>query len=87
MPGCPTFSFGNVTGEVWTCLLGEARRLGVPVPQDASGTVSAQGATVEWRWDEAAATLSVTFTQIPPWIDCGTIQSRLSQAVRACGGR
>jgi hypothetical protein len=86
MPGCPTITLNGVTQEVWDCLKAEARRIGVPVPANGSGTASAQGATAEYQWDAASGTLSITFTQIPQWIDCGSIEQRLRQAVRSCGG-
>lgn len=87
MPGCPTITLPGVTPQVWDCLKGEARRIGVPVPHDGSGTVSAQGASAEYRWDEAGGTLEITFTQVPQWIECGSIAARLREVVRTCGGR
>ncbi len=86
MPGCPTIFMNGVTQDVWDCLKAEARRIGVPVPTDGSGTVSAQGAIAKYEWDEAAGRLSVTFTELPGWIDCGTVEARIRQAVRGCGG-
>jgi hypothetical protein len=86
MPGCPTITLPGVTQEVWDCLKAEARRIGVPVPGNGSGTASAQGATAEYRWDAETGTLTVTFTQIPPWIDCSSIEQRLRMAVHNCGG-
>ncbi|HEU4557654.1 MAG TPA: hypothetical protein VFS20_07380 [Longimicrobium sp.] len=87
MPGCPPITINGVTQQVWDCLKGEARRIGVPVPTGNSGSASAQGATAEYEWDEANGTLSVTFTQLPQWIDCGTVEMRIRQAVRFCGGQ
>jgi YD repeat-containing protein len=86
MPGCPTITLNGVTQQVWDRMLAEARRSGVPVPADGSGTVSAQGATAEYAWDAASATLTVTFTWKPTWIECASIEQQLRQAVRACGG-
>jgi len=85
MPGCPTIFMNGVTQAVWECLKGEARRIGVPVPADASGTVSAQGAMARYEWDEASGRLSVTFTQLPPWVDCGSVEMRIRAAARSCG--
>jgi hypothetical protein len=49
--------------------------------------VSAQGASAEYRWDQASGTLEITFTQIPQWIDCASIAARLREVVRNCGGQ
>lgn len=87
MPGCPTIFMNGVTHAAWECLKGEARRIGVPTQEvDASGTISAQGATAKYEWDAASGRLSVTFTQLPQWIDCGTVEARIRAVVRGCGG-
>jgi hypothetical protein len=79
-------SFTGVTQEVWDRLKAEARRIGVPIPNGDSGTASAQGAAAEFSHDAAAGTLTITFTQLPGWIDCASIAVRLREVVRSCGG-
>jgi len=86
MPGCPTIHLTGVSPQVWERLKGEARRIGVPVPTADSGSATAQGAHAEYRWDAAAQTLDVTFTELPQWIDCASVERRLREAVRASGG-
>ena len=87
MPGCPTITLQGVTRTAWDGLKAEARRIGVSLPADDAGSVAAHGAGAGYRWSEATATLEVTFTDLPQWIDCGSVERRLRDAVRACGGR
>lgn len=85
---CPTMTFHDVDRRVWDCLRQAARaRIGIDLADQPSGTASGLGATVEWSWDEGAATLTLTVRQKPDWIDCAAIDGNFRQAVRACGGR
>ena len=86
MPPCPTITLHGVTQDVWDCLKAEARRIGVPVPTSESGSASAQGASARYEWNPQSGTLTVTFTEIPAWIDCSSIEQRLRMAVHNCGG-
>jgi hypothetical protein len=87
MPGCPTITLQGVTRTAWDSLKAEARRMGVTVPADGDGSASAHGASAGYRWDEASGTLEITLAELPQWIDCGSVERRLREAVRACGGR
>ncbi|HET7234789.1 MAG TPA: hypothetical protein VFJ16_32545 [Longimicrobium sp.] len=84
MPGCPTIILPGVTPQVWECLKAQARRFGLPVPENGSGTVTAQGASAEYRWDEDTGTLEITFAELPQWVDCASVAVRLREAVRSC---
>lgn len=86
MAGCAPISFNGVTPQVWDRLRAEARRMCVEVPDAPRGSVSAQGALARYQRDLDAGTLTVTFTQVPIWIDCASVVQRLRDAVRACGG-
>jgi hypothetical protein len=84
---CPTMTFEGITQREWDCLRGEARRRGIPFPEGNDGSVSAHGASADYRWTPDNSRLTVTFTQKPDWIDCPTIERELRQAVRICGGQ
>lgn len=82
---CPALTLTGVTREVWTCLRQRAAGLGVTLPAGDSGSVRHPDADADYAWDEAAGTLSVTFTRTPTWIGCGAIESRVRQAAAGCG--
>lgn len=82
---CPTMSFSGVTREVFECLGREAASMGFPVPQGASGRVAYHSVEAEYRWGEGEATLEITVTRSPGWLDCAAVESRVRQAMRGCG--
>lgn len=82
---CPTMSFSGVTREVYDCLAEQAASMGFPAPQGASGRVAFLSVEAEYRWEEGKATLAITITRSPDWLDCSMVESRVRQAVRGCG--
>jgi hypothetical protein len=82
---CPTITLSGVTPPVWECIRKRASSLGVTVPPGDSGTINALEAVVEYAWDEAAASLSLTVVRRPGWIPCELIESRVRQAASGCG--
>ena len=84
MPGCPPITFDGVTQEAWDCLKSRALGVGVRIEGD-SGSVSAQGLTIEIRRDARASTLTVTVTKAPAGVPCDDIARKLREAVAVCG--
>jgi hypothetical protein len=78
-------SFSGVTREVYDCLVRQAASMGFPAPQGASGRVAYHSVEAEYRWDEDEATLEITITRSPGWLDCAMVESRVRQAMRGCG--
>ncbi len=85
---CETVTMTGVTGDVWECLLREARLRGggIPIPTGTAGVVTAHGFTVRYDWSMDDFLLRVTVEQKPPFVDCAHIATRLRQIVRSCGG-
>ena len=84
---CPTFTLSGVTPAAWECIRQRAVSLGITVPADDSGTVRHPEAEVEYAWDRAAGSLSLTVVRSPTWIGCELIESRVRQAAAGCGVR
>jgi hypothetical protein len=82
---CPTFTLSGVTRPVWECIQQRASSLGIRIPPGDSGTLHPPEAEVEYAWDEAGESLSITLTRKPGWISCELIESRVRQAVAGCG--
>jgi hypothetical protein len=82
----PPITLRGITGDAWDCLRDRARSMGISFPPSAAGTVNHPEGDADYAWDEAAGTLSVTFTRTPSWISCGDIESRMRHAVGLCGG-
>ena len=82
---CPTMSFSGVTREVYDCLVKQAASMGFPAPQGPSGRVAYHSVEAEYRWEEGEATLEITITRSPDWLDCSMVESRVRQAMRGCG--
>ena len=82
---CPTFTLTGVTETVWECVRKRVEALGVAVPPEDRGSVHHKLVDVDYAWDPAAATLSITFTRSPRWIGCGALAARVRKAAAACG--
>ena len=83
--GCPTITLSGVTSAVWQCIRQRAASFGITVPPGDSGTLDHPEAEVEYAWDEAAGSLTLTVVRKPAWIACELIESRVRQAASACG--
>jgi hypothetical protein len=82
---CPTMSFNGITREVYDCLVKQAGTMGFPAPQSPSGRVAYHSVEADYRWEESEGTLEITITRAPDWLDCSMVESRVRQAMRACG--
>lgn len=83
---CPTMSFSGVTREVYDCLMRQAASMGFPTPQGPQGRVAYHSIEAEYRWDESEATLEITVSRSPEWLDCGMVEARVRQTIGGCGG-
>ncbi len=82
---CPTITLSGVTSAVWQCIRRRATAFGITIPPGDSGTLTHLEAEVEYAWDEAGESLTLTVVRKPAWIACELIESRVRQAASGCG--
>jgi hypothetical protein len=87
---CTTVTFHGVTANVFQCLKEKLKQYGAKVPPGPDGTITGHemgiSITGQFHWDEQAATLTITITDKPFFLPCGTISGAIHNAVHDCGG-
>ncbi len=84
--GCNKVIYHGVTSGVFECLKKKLENAGIHVPSGHSGQISGHGVTAKFSWDEGAATLSITITELPWYVSCGMATGRIHDQIQQCGG-
>ena len=85
MGGCDSVTYHNVTQNVFNCLKKKLENAGIKVPAGNEGEIEGYGVKGNFKWD-GTANITVTVTDKPLILPCGTIMGILNDAVHACGG-
>jgi hypothetical protein len=80
---CAAQVFGSVTVEQFGCIVAKAAADGINIVGNA-GEMTHSGFTVNWRFDPAAATLTIQCTGHPFIVSCGTVNGRIHDIVDGC---
>jgi YD repeat-containing protein len=81
---CPALTYGPVTRAAVVRLTAAALAdYGVTIAADA-GTVTQDGFSIQWSYDEASQVLTVTCTDSPWWASCDEIAGVISAEVGKC---
>jgi len=84
--GCPPVVFNNVDANAWNCLKQKgtdyATTHSYPLPAlNDAGSINHMGFAAQWAYDPAAKTLTITCTQHPFLIGCGTINGQIQSGI------
>jgi hypothetical protein len=90
MASCPSVVFQNVDDNAWACLKTKAAAYAtaknVTLPAlNPSGSASHMGFSATWAWDQNAKTLTITCTDHPFIIGCGTILAQIHSGIAGTG--
>lgn len=80
MPACPPQRFDDVSPQGWERLKESAAAAGISLGSDA-GTVSKSGFTVEWSYDSADRSLTITCTKAPFFLKCETVNAKIRDLI------
>jgi len=61
------------------------KEAGIPVPPENEGDMEGHGVKVHFKWD-GSANLTITITDKPWYVSCGTIIGQIHAFVQSCGG-
>lgn len=83
--GCNPITFHNVTPSVFACMKNKLTEAGIPVPPGNEGDMQGQGVKAHFKWD-GVANLTITVTDKPWIVSCGTVIGKIQDFVHSCGG-
>lgn len=83
--GCNPVTYHNVTPNVFICMKSKLAAAGIPVPPGNEGDMQGQGVKAHFSWD-GASTLTITITDKPWIVSCGTVIGKIQDFVHSCGG-
>ena len=85
MGGCDTVTFRSVTPEVFECMKNKLAEKGINVPPGNEGEMEGFGVKGHFKWD-GTDNLTLTITDKPFFIPCGTVLGQIKEFVHNCGG-
>lgn len=80
MAKCPSQVFTSVSPAAWEDLKTKAAGAGIALNADA-GTLSKSGFTIEWSYDAADRSLTVTCTKAPFFLKCDAINAKMRESI------
>lgn len=86
MGGCDSVTYNNVTQDVLNCLRKRLDKAGIKIPAGNEGEIEGYGVKGHFKWD-GASKLTLTITDKPLIIPCGTIMDKINDALHGCGAK
>jgi hypothetical protein len=80
MAGCPSQTFHGINPAIKAYLEAKGAAAGLPISGD-TGSATTMGVTIQWVYDAAAETLTITCTDAPFFVPCSTVSSKVTELV------
>ncbi|MDR7666917.1 hypothetical protein RG963_14240 [Methanosarcina sp. Z-7115] len=81
--GCESVTYSGVTPDRFECMNQGLQEYGIYVPSGESGELSGNGIAADFEWD-GESILTITVTEKPFFVGCGTIHDRIRQFAQEC---
>jgi len=82
---CGPVAYSGVTPDIFECMKQDLLDYGIYVPPGQSGELSGNGITANFQWD-GESRLTITVTDKPFFVSCGTVTDEIRQFAQNCQG-
>jgi hypothetical protein len=81
--GCGPVTYSGITPDRFECMKQDLQDYGIYVPPGESGELYGNGIAAGFEWDRESK-LTITVTEKPFFVGCGTITDRIRQFAQVC---